>query len=247
MDGLIGSIDVGSWSFWPTMGGSAPPDGAIPVFKALPMMQELADHIERERPERIVEVGIYKGGSTAMLAALAPGAQILAIELDPGPAPHLEAYRERGGDLAHVRTEFGVDQSDRARVQELVASTFGDEPIDLVIDDASHQLRESRVTLDALLPLVRPGGAYLLEDWSWAHLRSSAWGVAFPGATWPEGPSLTELVFELVMAVGASEGVVERVDVGPFNALARRGAAPLDPATFALREHVPGAEDYAAP
>jgi hypothetical protein len=244
VEGLVGSIEVGGHVFWPVMGGGAPPPDAVPVFKSLPMMRQLAEILERERPLRIVEVGIYRGGSTAMLAALAPDAQILAVELDPGPAPHLDRYLATGGSGAHLRTEFGVDQADRSRLQALVRDVFGDEPLDLVIDDASHQLAESRVTLDALLPFVRHGGAYLFEDWSWAHLRAGAWGPTLAGTTWPEGASPSVLVYELIMATGSSEGIVDAVDVRPSTALVRRGGQPLDPATFRLRDHVPGWEPY---
>jgi hypothetical protein len=247
VDDLVGSIEIGGHVFWPIMGGPPPPADAIPVFKSLPMMRQLVDLIEQERPQRIVEVGIYKGGSTAMLAALAPEAEILAIELDPGPAPHLERYRAAGGRTEHLRTEFGVDQADRPRLQSLVADAFGGEAIDLVIEDASHALVPSRITLDALLPLVRHRGAYLFEDWSWAHLRAGAWGATFGGSDWPDGRSPSPLVYEMVMATGSSEGIIDAVDVRPSTALARRGGAPLDPETFHLREHVPGWEPYPDP
>lgn len=247
MDDLVGSIEIGGQVFWPMLGGDPPPPDAIPVFKSLPMMHQLVELIAVEQPRRIVEVGIYRGGSTAMLAAAAPEAQILAVELDPGPAPHLERFRAAGGDTRRLRTEFGVDQADGERLEALVRDAFGDEPVDLVIDDASHLLAESRATLDALLPFVRHGGIYLFEDWSWAHLRDGAWGAVFPSSSWPEGPSPSALVFEMVMATGSSEGVFDSVDVRPSTVAARRGGAPLEPGTFRLADRVPGWEPYPTP
>jgi hypothetical protein len=43
-------------------------------------------------------------------------------------------------------------------------------PLDLVIDDASHRLRETISSFEVLFPLLRPGGLFLLEDWDWQHL-----------------------------------------------------------------------------
>jgi hypothetical protein len=42
-------------------------------------------------------------------------------------------------------------------------------PLDLVIDDASHIYGPTKASFQALFPLLRPGGLYLIEDWAWAH------------------------------------------------------------------------------
>jgi hypothetical protein len=56
------------------------------------------------------------------------------------------------------------------RLGALVADEFGDQPIDLVVDDAAHLLGPTRVSFTALFPHVRPGEVHVIEDGSW-HTR----------------------------------------------------------------------------
>jgi predicted O-methyltransferase YrrM len=126
----------------------------------------------------IVELGIAGGGSAALMSLIASPKRLVAFELDERPVAGLEAFiAERGlGDVVH--THYGVDQSDRDRLAAIVAAEFGDEPIDLVVDDASHLLAPTRASFEVLFPLVRPGGLYLIEDWNWQEkLLSSVSGA----------------------------------------------------------------------
>jgi hypothetical protein len=66
-----------------------------------------------------------------------------------------------------VRIYHGVDQADRDTIRRLVADEFAGQPLDLVIDDASHLLTPSTATFNPLFPRQRPGGLYVIEDWSW--------------------------------------------------------------------------------
>ena len=64
---------------------------------------------------------------------------------------------------AHV---YGVDQADAPALRRIVADEFAGEPLDLVIDDASHVLDPTRASFNVLFPLLRPGGVYVIEDWT---------------------------------------------------------------------------------
>ena len=48
-----------------------------------------------------------------------------------------------------------------ARLEE-ISGQYG--PFDIVIDDASHIVNHQAVTMRCLLPLVHPGGFYVIED-----------------------------------------------------------------------------------
>ena len=39
--------------------------------------------------------------------------------------------------------------------------------LDLVIDDASHELHATKASFETLFPLPRSGGWYIIEDWIW--------------------------------------------------------------------------------
>ena len=121
----------------------------------------------------IVEVGISRGGSTALVAQIARPRRLVAVELDSNPVMMLEQFIERAGVRDSVRPHYGVDQSDRGKLATILDQEFGDEPLDLVIDDASHLLDLTRVTFEALFPRIRTGGRFILEDWNWQHLQAN--------------------------------------------------------------------------
>ena len=62
------------------------------------------------------------------------------------------------------------DQADRALWRRLLADGSLPAP-DVVIDDGGHTPHQQRVTLEELLPHVRPGGVYICED---IHGRGNA-------------------------------------------------------------------------
>lgn len=118
----------------------------------------------------IVELGINKGGGTALYAQVAKPRKLVALELAAEPVEMLRSFIEVNDYGETVRPYYGVDQSDKARIEEILDAEFGDEPIDLVVDDASHRLDETRASFDILFPRVRPGGQYVIEDWNWEHV-----------------------------------------------------------------------------
>jgi hypothetical protein len=126
------------------------------------------------RNANIVELGISQGGSTALASILTDPRKLVAVELEPEPVEPLEAFLRRTGRDTTTRTYYGVDQSDRSRLTEILDAEFGDEPIDLVIDDASHLLEPTRASFEVLFPRLRPGGLFVIEDWNWQHLRSKS-------------------------------------------------------------------------
>ena len=78
---------------------------------------------------------------------------------------------------------------------------FADRPLDLIIDDASHEYENSKVCFQELFGYLRPGGKYVIEDWGWLHWPGEEWQTA-KSHFWNQ-PAMTNLVFELVMALGS--------------------------------------------
>jgi predicted O-methyltransferase YrrM len=120
----------------------------------------------------IVELGIHKGGSAALLALLARPRRLVALDIEPTPAEALTEFIDAGGHGDRVHAHYGIDQADRTTLAAIVDREFGVEPIDLVIDDASHLLDPTRASFETLFPRVRPGGLYCIEDWRWQHQMS---------------------------------------------------------------------------
>lgn len=118
----------------------------------------------------MVEAGIDQGGSTSFFTKLLKPRALLAFDLAEKPLPELMNFLEQHDQERRVRVELGVDQSDPVRVPRLVDDVFGQEPLDFVIDDASHLLEPTTATFEMLFPRLRPGGLYIIEDWTGDHL-----------------------------------------------------------------------------
>ena len=173
------------------------------------------------RPQSVVEIGTFDGASLAMCAEIARPQRLVGVDLRSEPSPALAAYIEQRGLEDRVHPYYGVDQTDAARLNEILDGEFSDEPVDLVIDDASHALDATRETFDILYPRVRPGGAYLLEDWPTHRL---------PKVTRPLAP----FVFELWLACSETPEAVASMEVNRNYVIVRRGEASLETGEFAL-------------
>jgi hypothetical protein len=139
----------------------------------------------------VVEIGIYSGGS-------------------------LEMWRSYFGERSHI---YGIDIQDACRVYENdhISVIIGDQAdrtfwstfkksvdgIDILIDDGGHTPEQQQITLEEMLPHLRPGGVYLCED---VHEVSNRFGVF-----------LTALVSELNGA-NFIPGPLLQSSVSPFQA-----------------------------
>jgi cephalosporin hydroxylase len=138
----------------------------------------------------VVELGIAQGGSVALMELVASPRRLIALELDAVPVVGLTDFIERHGVGDHVRPHYGIDQGDRRRVLEIVTEELDGEPLDLVIDDASHLLEPTRASFETLFPLLRPGGRYLIEDWCWQSLFGDQLVAAVDEEGWFESEAL---------------------------------------------------------
>jgi predicted O-methyltransferase YrrM len=126
------------------------------------------DHYTSLPPEeykKVLELGVYQGGSFVFLDQLLKPDRISAIELSTTPIPALDKYVSDNKDRA--RLYYGTSQDDVETLREIVRRDF-DGQLDLVVDDASHFYEQTKASFKTLFPLVRPGGLYIIEDWCWS-------------------------------------------------------------------------------
>jgi len=173
------------------------------------------------QPQLVLEVGTFDGASLALCAQLVQPRRVVGVDIRAEPSEALATFVERRRLQERVHPYYGVDQTDARRLGEIVSTEFGDEGVDLVVDDASHELDKTRATFDILFPRVKPGGVYLLEDWPTHRL---------PQITRPLAP----LVFELVLAASEAPDAIAGVEVNRNYAIVRRGEAALEVGAFAL-------------
>jgi predicted O-methyltransferase YrrM len=204
------------------------------VAKQQAMVQRLAAVVAELEPARIVELGIFKGGSAALLAKLARPEKLTAIELAQEPVQALEdfiAAHELGSVLiAH----YGVDQGDASRLAAVLDDDHGSEALDLVVDDASHLYRETRTSFELLFARLRPGGRYIIEDWGWAHFPEPLWQSR--GGWFHDRPALTNLVVEIMMIAATGPDLVSEITVLRDTVTVERGPLVID-GSLRLEDH----------
>jgi SAM-dependent methyltransferase len=163
------------------------------LLKDRSCMDALRDLLAGARPRRILDVGIFQGGSAVFYDLLFDPAILVAVDIN-AEVPALTEYIAARNRSEHVVAYFGQDQADRCALSRIIVDHFPD-GIDLVVDDASHRYDPSRSTFEAVFPSLRPGGWYVIEDWGWNH-----WQGIWQEKEIIPGAPLSKLVLELATA-----------------------------------------------
>lgn len=130
-----------------------------------------SEHFERfrGRPVKILEIGVYRGGSLDMWRwYFGPEATIIGVDID-----------ERAREVSqpeHV-VEIG-DQTDPEFLRSL-SEKYG--PFDIVIDDGGHEMVQQIVTAETMFPLLAEGGMLLTEDCHTSYWEAYQGGTGRPG------------------------------------------------------------------
>lgn len=112
--------------------------------------QHLAKFVGRQ--PHVVEIGVYSGGSLGMWHDyFGAGTRVTGVDIE-------EACRSYADDTTSI---FIGDQQDRRFWR-----TFREQnpSVDILIDDGGHTPEQQRVTLEEMLPHLRPGGVFICED-----------------------------------------------------------------------------------
>lgn len=194
----------------------------------------------------VVELGIDQGSSTAMLALALKPRMLAAFDLTAERLPQLDDFVAAHGLADSVHLGWGLDQSDRTALLEQLEHCFQDRPLDLVIDDASHLLHPTAASFDVLFPRLRPGGLFIIEDWSHEHALDREIARAFRdgGADLDTAHArlsealtaettapvpLSRLLVQLLVATAYVPDVVSDIRVREDWCEVRRGAAQIEP------------------
>jgi predicted O-methyltransferase YrrM len=203
--------------------------GLFPIRKSEPFIrfyESLSDEIS---PEGVLELGIFQGGSYVFIDTLFEPRSMSAIDIREDPAAPLERYVEtKPGRHIH----YATSQTDEGTMRRIVEDELHGE-LDLVIDDASHRYEETKRSFEILFPLLRPGGVYVIEDWSWAHHPDYQADDARLSGT----PALTNLLFEQLLLLGSTNAIAE-INVRRFLYTVRKPIKPTELTTDTLWEGV---------
>ena len=146
-------------------------DGWLTIKEA----EVLYSLVVSEKCKTIVELGSWKGRSTSWLMAAASRVEgtVYAIDHFKGSAEH-----KASPDLPNLRSDFDANirrvkmrlglpdscLSVMATDSLLASLHFGDETVDLIFIDASHEYEAVRADLMAWMPKIKQGGIIAMHD-----------------------------------------------------------------------------------
>jgi len=102
------------------------------------------DLVSTLKPQRVLEVGVFRGASIRAWRHLADPVEVVGIDRNPCPGIPV---------LRCIAPDFGP------ALEQLQGQQF-----DLIIDDGSHQVPHQVAAIEQLSPLLRPGGLFVVED-----------------------------------------------------------------------------------
>lgn len=154
----------------------------------------------------ILELGFFQGGMPLFLADMLAPRKIVAVDQIQPSAEITDIVKRNCLPIEFIG---GVDQLDTDRIRSIVETNFR-KPVDLIIDDCSHFYPQTKACFEALFGYLRPGGNYIIEDWGWSHWP----GIWQTEENYFSGKeSLTNLVFELVMAHASNPAKIAGVNI----------------------------------
>jgi cephalosporin hydroxylase len=158
----------------------------------------------REKPVRVLEIGIFQGGSMWYWAEIFPHPETLIVGIDL-QIPQIAFPK-------NVRVH-ACDQNDPEALRRM-ASQYG--PFDLIVDDGCHFATETRLCFSTLFPSVKVGGSYVIEDWAVGYWRDRD----------PRYHGMVEVVTDIVRDAPAKsiEGFFISLNSGQAYAAFRKGA-----------------------
>ncbi len=179
------------------------------------------------RIDNMVEFGIFKGGSVALYDCPFAPRRLVGVDIQDDRVEALDQYLERRGAADRIHLYYETDQADRHALEAIARESFQDRSLDLVVDDGSHQYEPTKAALNVFLPLLRPGGIYLIEDWAWAHWRGDPEFQKTVGSdsvryTSQERP-MTKLICEAAILAACRPDVISDVLIDSSRAFVTRG------------------------
>jgi hypothetical protein len=183
-------------------------------------------------------LGLWDGGSTAFWFELLKPHKYVGIDkAERKDSDYFRTYVASRGIADRIKTYWSTDQTDSEKFQGILKEELG-ASLNLVIDDASHQYEATKKSFEILFPYMEAGGLYIIEDWAWGHW-SEFQAELHP---WADKPPLTNLVFELVEAIGSWQSgakLIESIRVFQGFAAVERGSRKVEnPHAFRLQQYI---------
>ena len=105
----------------------------------------------REGVRLMLEVGVADGSSLLAWREIFPCALIVGMDIHHADRAHGDRIEFRRGDQ---------------RIRQDCENAAAGRQFDLIVEDATHVLENTLLTLFWLWPFVKPGGLYVVEEWN---------------------------------------------------------------------------------
>lgn len=144
-----------------------------------PFYERLFGPIRRHTATSVVEIGVFFGSSINMWEQYFSTAIIHGVDSFRGHQgngswfQNPKQYWNEWLQSERLQKRIKLHEVDQADVAQLQAfrKRMGDGTCDMILDDASHLMKDQQQTFGALFPLVKPGGLFIIED---VHSSTSA-------------------------------------------------------------------------
>ena len=177
----------------------------------------------------ILELGIAFGGSLVFLADLYDVKTLVGIDIKDKDDNFLSKIKTSSfKDL--ITCYYNTSQDDRDGLTEIINLHFPD-GIDMVVDDASHFLKETRDSFNIIFPFLNPGGCFVIEDYAWAHSRDFA-DISPPH--FAGKPTMSQLAMELTALAAARPDLISQIVID-FNTISIRKGHAKVPQDFSIQ------------
>ena len=201
------------------------------ILKNRAMIEREFALIGSKRIDHILDIGIWHSGSVVLYDRAFRPQKLVAIEYNQEPINSpLRNYISQHNRTDNVKPYYWVNQGDADRMNAIMADEFGDQNIDLVIDDGSHYYEETRTSFNVVFPYLSPGAHYIIEDWGWAH--SNSWTIEY----FKNKPAQTNLIIELLALVVSRPDLLNKVEVFGDMAIVTKGTGEIKRGEFDLGE-----------
>ena len=110
-------------------------------------------HLKEKKDLKILEIGVYNGGSLYMWNNYFPGSKITGIDIDP--------YTKRWNDPSRNINVYIGDQCDTKFLKTVVEK---EGPFDIIIDDGGHENNQIITSFNFLFDYLKEDGTYVVED-----------------------------------------------------------------------------------
>ena len=123
---------------------------------------------KKEEPLNILEIGTFKGASTAAFSDYFPNGTVYTIDIFE------RKVAEDIKSLKRKNVKWLKGNSMDAGLGMRIRKEWGDIEFDFIIDDGAHYPLANRLTFDNCYPFLKEGGVYFIEDFMPMHIMSQA-------------------------------------------------------------------------